>query len=130
VSWMLFGLSLLACVFASVLAANLVCSFHYRRMKQLASTSRLSTIELQVGELSSSFDSLMTTWKRFRSAEAMREMRERRKEVREPKSTPTTATTPSANWKDEKRKELGMMLAKGQHPAALHDQTNNQSPGT
>jgi hypothetical protein len=61
------------------LGASAVCLFAWRRCSRAYSTKRFNSLAAEFTELRASQDELLLAWKRFRSAEGMRELRELRR---------------------------------------------------
>lgn len=108
-TWGLFLSTLLIASLTGLAVAGFAFRFLWTRLTQRLPLQRLNALELQQVELLQSFDTLNQTWKRFRSAEGMRELREARRGTKASSAKPTEELSGAA-WKAAKRQELGLKL--------------------
>lgn len=115
-SWWSWLLILLLASLSGFAAAGFAFVSLWPRLMQRLPATRLHQLEVRMTELESSFTSLLESWKRFRSAEGMRELRAAR---RQPKTAATSELTGAA-WKHAKRAELGGALLNPKEAFKLH----------
>lgn len=105
-SWLLFCLTSLSCVAAGL---TLFCWFRARKLLSAASMRSLGQLSMELAELRSLYESLLSSHRRMHARIGMREGRERRRE--EEAAAVVESTVPSNG--DDREKLRTVARAKG-----------------